>query len=61
MVRDAAADDEDQQGAESAPEPADDLSNLEDDADRDKRLVKGGFGFGGSAGGSGNFLSISSG
>lgn len=56
MVRDAAADDEDQQGAESAPEPADDLSNLEDDADRDKRLVKGGFGFGGSAGGSGNFL-----
>lgn len=49
--------DEDQQGAESAPEPADDLSNV-DDQDRNKRYLPfgGGSAEGHAAGGSGNFL-----
>lgn len=47
---------DDQDGAESAPEPADDLSNV-DDQDRNKRYLPfGGGAEGHAAGGSGNFL-----
>lgn len=47
---------DDQDGAESAPEPADDLSNI-DDQDRNKRFLPFGGGVEGHAsGGSGNFL-----
>lgn len=44
----------------NAPLPSDDLSDIEDDADRDKRYLPFGGSIsgsaGGSAGGSGNFL-----
>ncbi|CAH1159912.1 unnamed protein product [Phaedon cochleariae] len=60
VTREAAEEEEeelDQDGAESAPEPAEDLSNLEDDQDRDKRFLPfGGSADGHASGGSGNFL-----
>ncbi|KAJ8927975.1 hypothetical protein NQ314_019501, partial [Rhamnusium bicolor] len=49
---------DDQEGAESAPQPADDLSNVSiDDQDRNKRFLPfGGSVEGHASGGSGNFL-----
>lgn len=49
---------EDQDVAESGPQPAEDLSNLGDDADRNKRFLPfgGGHDGHGGGGGSGNFL-----
>ncbi|KAJ3631476.1 hypothetical protein MTP99_012603 [Tenebrio molitor] len=58
VVREAEAE-EDQDGAESAPEPAEDLSNVDaDDTDRNKRYLPfgGTVSAHGSTGGSGNFL-----
>ncbi|XP_072386199.1 uncharacterized protein [Diabrotica undecimpunctata] len=51
ITREAAAD---QAPAESVPQPAEDLSEIEDDQDRNKRFLP--FGGGSSSGGSGNFL-----
>ncbi|KAK9875876.1 hypothetical protein WA026_009663 [Henosepilachna vigintioctopunctata] len=55
-VREASEADKDQELAESAPEPQDDLSNVdtESDSDRGKRFLP--FGGDGHGGGSGNFL-----
>ncbi|XP_050308338.1 uncharacterized protein LOC126744819 isoform X2 [Anthonomus grandis grandis] len=55
VVREAEDENSDQESAESAPEPENDLSDI-DDQDRNKRYSPGGSDHGGAGAGSGNFL-----